>query len=487
MVVASKTAIWSEADCIARFAGFMALMTSKSSAFTQAFMNADHNYQTGKSNTAVRPDDDTSQENDALYETQKKAFVTAMKRIYLVYPEPVDPCFGLEGEVYAKGEIEAAGREERKPQPKVFSHSYVKEEHDAETGKTHGVEVDVEDVTGTNFEAMFAPQPVIFASITTDAREGMPNAKNRGFDYKERGYPLEPQTIRQLKKVIGFFNLEDQFPAFAHLHEKRETSKLDCEIFRKKAIEELGPAPFSNAGDIDAKWLKARSEIPFGKVWLQDFDADCPAGKVIFGTTTPVLVPLKKDRARDRNGSVFLDVDRIDRSSREGEVAYQKLNYAVYRWMGKAVPKNIVGKRKVDEQGGESYNPQSTNDMLFSLEKSTKENTMLLKQNADLAESNNQLNAQLKKLKTERHHLVVDDGTKTIVDLVNADATLVVRCGNGKMVSDNGNPHNEPVMMSSWTVKIRFQSDEDDLPKLALVPAQANPVEEDDETLDLGY
>lgn len=462
-VTIKPNAVWSEADALARFVGHEALAGKLSEEKSGLpFLPLLYDARTAKVHDA---DMDSEYTNEAaLYEKQRDQLEAFMKKVYMVYPALVDPCIGEFGEVYAKGEIAEAYKEKRTATPLVSSHTYYTEERDSQSDMVVENKTVIEDVEGTEFEGLYAPQPVIFVSIHTDAREGKPNSKIRGFDSKERAYPLPPKMVQFLKARIDHFDLELKFPSFANLHDSRSHHCMNFADMRQKFITEIGPvhAPEQAAdAPVNASWLEARTKMPFGKVWVQDFDADCPSGKVVIGSDDPILIPLKKDRARERNGHVWMNVEALDTSTPQNMQVQLQWKKAIQRYLGNTYSPN--------DDDGDAGSPsilalqkQSQQAMLQQVESLNRTVQRLREHNEEITTTNELITEENLKLKREKYHLTVSDGSKVIVDLTDKDATLIVRCGPGVLSCDMGNPSTPAAIVKGSVVKLKFSSEDED-------------------------
>lgn len=464
--VLSETPTYSDADVAGRYGGFKALCTAATTAWTTLVLGFDVDYTTGKPTTAMVPvsegEDETSPANDALWDAQQVKVKEAFSKLFLVYPNEVDPCFGPEGEVYPLGEVAKAEAEDRDPVPLCSNMT-----DDAE-------------------KALHAPQPVQFVTLRSDRREGKPGLNIGGFHDKTRAWPLPPGHVEQMRKILQHYQLEDAFPALAKLHPKRNSAMLDLEVHRLRFEQELGDPPerpCNREQPVCQQWLKKRSELPFGKVWVQKCDEEHPSGCVVHGTDTPWLVPLRKNRAEDKNGVPWLDVEKIDRSTPEGEQHYVDVQTMLHRIVGKAWNKSGAstgGKRKARGDGaaappqGEAADPRDPDgSMLKSLNSATDEAARLRKRNeelvADLAESR----MAVKKLKMEAPHMVLDRTRESrgIVDFVHGrDAKCILRWPSAKCLIElaDGKTISVPVDTNSLTVRY-LASEEQDLPALPML------------------
>ena len=441
---------YSTADVLARYAGYKALSTPSTTAWSTFVLGCDIEYATGRPITATIPNEETTEENDTLYKKQASMLRRALQKIYLVYPMDVEGCFGPNGEVYPIGELRDAAKNEREPKPFV---------------------VDNEEQA-----AKWAPQPVQFVTLISDKREGSPANNISGYHDTTRAWPLPPGHVEQLHKILIHYGLSEDFPALANLHSKRNSAMLDLEYWRQINMSQIGDAPerpCNKTNLVSPEWLVQRSNMPFGKVWVQKCDAMHPNGHVLHGTNEPLLVPLVKWSAEDRNGTPWMNVDKLPRTTPQEERHYNELQIALHRILGKAWNKAgqpPPSKRKHDGTLALCEPGHVENAMLASLDKATAEANRLSRENKELEETLATTKAALKKSKAKMARIVLNNAgeRKGIVDFVNGrDAKCIVRWPAGKCQIDFGNAIPPVVTGCESSLTIRFQSsDEVDLPPL---------------------
>ena len=338
-----KAPKYSKADYLARCMGYKALNTPATEAFKHHVLGVEFDHKTGKSLQVVLPDGDgPKDEADSRgWSRQRDRMRAAMRKIVMVYPYPVEPVFSPGGGVYAAGEIAAAKREKRNPETYQVPHT-------GEDGTVIG------DVRGTDLQYLYEPQPVLFCSLTADRTSAdalVPKGKDEvnnigGAHDTTRGNPLLPSQVTAVKALLHAYNLEEEFPALAYLDESRSGQMLNLEYHRQLKLAELGPAPGEDHEELDEAWLTGLSELAFGKVWVQKCTVACPNGMVEFGTDDPMLVPLLKGRAEDKNGTPWLDARLLERDTTcEGARKYIAVTAALHRILGKDWDKSGV-KRK---------------------------------------------------------------------------------------------------------------------------------------------
>lgn len=463
--VIGKERMYSDADIAGRYAGWKALTTPATLFWTTIVLGFDIDYATGKPITAFVPSAKTKSANNALYFKQQEAVRGACRKFYLVCPYPVDGCFGPEGELYPLGELDAAKAEDRDPVPIAY---------------------DTDEEAAT-----YAPQPVQFVSIVSDKREGVPGAGHTiaGYHDTTRAWPLQPPHIEQLKKILQHYGLEDEFPALARLHVKRTTSMLDLNMLRQMAIELHGdppPRPCTEGELVCKNWLAGWSKLPFGKVWVQKCDRDHPNGHVLHGTNTPVVVPLRKDRAEERNGISWLDVEKIDRSTPAGEQHYVKVQTMLHRIVGKSWNKGLLllagSKRKAD--GDDDAAGDADGSIRASLERASEAAKFHAKRNAQLADQVEALKAEVATLKAEKLHMKLygTSNRPAIVDFMpGRDAKCIIRWDHGKVDVHVGD-QTIKVDCADHTFAVRFMPTNEALPAFPLLLENNAADDEDDDS-----
>ena len=448
----SSRRVYSDADIAGRYVGWKALTTSATTAWTSFVLNLDIDYATGKPVTADKPTSETDDENDALYKQQQETVRNACRKFYLVCPVPVDGCIGPEGELYPIGELEKAKAEQRDPSPLTY-----KTEEEA---------------------AKYAPQPVQFVSIVSDKREDVEGGGHNiaGYHDETRAWPLQPAHVEQLRKILHHYDLEAEFPALANLNPKRNTSVLDLNMLRQDELEALGeppPKPCHEEELVCKRWLAKVSEVPFGKAWVQKCDAEHVNGCVIHGTNIPLLVPLRKDRAEERNGIPWLDVEKIDRSTAEGEQKYVDVQTMLHRIVGKAWNKGAIlvssaaaRKRKATSDPCESDGEDPDGSLRASLQEASKVADDYRQRNIKLNSEVDALSTEVANLKAEKQHMILHGTSErpAIVDIQNGrDAKCIFRWDKGKVDIHFGDKTIK-VDCADHMIAVRFMPTDEELP-----------------------
>ena len=464
------TLTYSDADVAGRYVGHMALSTAKTAVWARFVLGCDIDYTTGKTKTADIPVLDgpeaTTEENNRLWEEQKVKMTEAFSKLYLVYPVAVDPCIGVGGEVYPLGELAAAKLEGRRPKP------------------VH------ETLTDDGQEAQYAPQPVQFVSLMNDRREGAPPGRNiAGFHDRTRAWPLPPGHVLQMRKILKHYDLEKAFPALANLHAKRNSAMLNLDALRQKEHEELGPPPFNPCTRdelVCKEWLGRRAAMPFGKVWVQKCSPEHPDGVLVFGRDTPLLVPLQKGRAEDLNGTPWLDVEDIDRSTPEGQKHYDEVQTMLHRVTGRAYNGSGGGggggkKRKAASSSSSSGDAVDVETGLLPdlvergrVEAVAAEVSKLRANNEKLTTDLENARSEIKRLKMEKPHMILDPTRppRGVVDFVpRHEAKCIVRWSSGKCLIDVGDGNTITAPGNTNTVMLHYLASEDtsDLPSFPMM------------------
>ena len=449
--------MYSHADVLARYMGHKALCTPSTTAFTNYVMNMDSDLRTGK---PILADNETT-----LWDDQRRRVSVELGKIYLLYPRRVGPCLDEDGNPFPEGEIEAAHLDGRAPVPLARP-----PDDDERRGQAE------------------APQPVVFASILSDRRPGKPGCSIAKWHDKTRAWMLPPSHVEQIKRIVWHYRLEAVFPALADMHPKRSTALLDLDAHREAAFAAIGPAPEPKTGEVDlvpSAWLAARADAPFGKVWVQHCSRANPSGALEFGTGKPLIVPLLKDRAEERNGVPWLDVDEIDRGTAEGEGHYAAIQTALGDKLGKAWHDGGGGAEK--GRGRQKRKATAEPKAPPNAKRTAPRYEDLLKLHDQLQRKHDWALARIGELETkgEAHHMTLyDTGSKPgLVDFIDgADAKCILRWNRGTLRIDQGKG-TPPINLgtNAGMLKVRFLADVDDapLPELDLWPADAEEAAEE--------
>ena len=326
---------YTKADYLARCMGHKALCTASTEAFKMFVLGIEHDYATGKSMQVGKIEDEDA------WNRQRDALFKSLSKIYMVYPAPVHPVVDKDGTAFAK---------DTPTTPLTISHTT--DELD-ESGKPKVID----NVMGTEYEYIYAPQPVIFCSITPDItsadaealRAERPDADKRnivGWHDTTRAWPLLPSHVVAVQKLLVDYELEESFPALAKLHKARGGAMLNLDYLRSLNLAKMGAPPGEDHEPLDEEWLKELSEMPFGKVWVHKCTPECPDGVNEFASDKPKLVPLLKGRAQEKNGVPWINAVKLeDDKSPEGARHYVGVMKALHRILGKEWDKSGT-KRK---------------------------------------------------------------------------------------------------------------------------------------------
>jgi len=286
---------YSNADVIARYAGHRALTApGGATLFATLFLND------GGREIADVPGDNCGLEKKQQYHAQKMRFEHEISKLWLLYPDRVEPACDARGNAYALGEFEVANAAAR--EPVSLKVAYV--------NKRAGIACP--DVQGTEYETIGAPVLVAFATLLSDKAPGAPGNSISGYHDRSRAWVLPPAHVVKLRNLVQHFGLEARFPALAHISGTRLTGTLPMDHHRKAAQEDLGepPAALTDALEFDGEWREQRLGLLFQKPWVQQCTPQHPGGKVD-EAGQPVLVPLIKDGCEERNGSPWLDAEEL--------------------------------------------------------------------------------------------------------------------------------------------------------------------------------
>ena len=271
----SPHAYCSEADVLARFAGHKALLAGSSTLFQVLFLTE------GNPKIEPRPDEDDEDADWTAYNAQRAVVERNLRKLFLVFPEEVRP--RLDGETSWPV-----------PRNDILLLGDPASDDEAENGS-----------------CSLPCTVACFAGILSDKREGSPGAAHKqsigGYHEKCRMYELKPDVLRKVVRIMEHFDLDIQELVYASLHER-----VNFEEYREAAVSRLGPAPLQLDPDmqLNAEWRKKRAAIEFAKPWVQKCNFEHPNGEVD-EHGAPVLVPLSKGCAEERNGMCWLDPDAV--------------------------------------------------------------------------------------------------------------------------------------------------------------------------------
>ena len=337
---------YTKADYLARCMGHKALCTASTEAFKMFVLGVEHDYKTGKSLQVGKIEDEDA------WNRQRDALFKSLSKIYMVYPVPVHPAVDRNGMAFAKDPDVNDSGDLYDNTAERLAISHTTEELD-ESGNPKVIK----DVMGTEYEYIYAPQPVIFCSITPDTtsaeaeelRAERPDADKRnivGWHDTTRAWPLLPSHVVAIQKLLVDYELEESFPALAKLHKARCGAMLNLDYLRSLNLSKIGHPPGEDHEPLDEEWLNVLSDMPFGKVWVHKCTPECPDGVNEFASDKPKLVPLLKGRAQEKNGVPWINAVKLeDDKSPEGARHYVGVMKALHRILGKEWDKSGT-KRK---------------------------------------------------------------------------------------------------------------------------------------------
>ena len=259
----------SDADALARYAGGKALADS-AELFMILFLNG------GEAELAAAPAKDTAPSADFLRQQQR--ILLNLSKMFLVCPLFVDPQLGPDGWPY----------------------------HMSRT-----VTVD------PTREQVVTPMMLgCFASIVADKREGAParNASICGYHDKCRLHIMSSAHVRKMRQLVEYFGLASALP---RVWDNLESGQISLEPHRQAEMsrfKELNPllTPDSEA------WQHYHSNMLFAKPWVQRCNMAHPQGEEHVEAPgippRPVLVPLVRGGAEERNGVPWLYLEDHDDS-----------------------------------------------------------------------------------------------------------------------------------------------------------------------------
>lgn len=284
----------SDADVLARYAGHRALLSEDGARdFLIFFLNE------GDPNIVDRPDDSVDtveqvgEEWDA-YRRQKDRILGNLRKLVLVYPHRVEPVLNGDGS--------------RQPRMNQI----------------------LPDADAHEVPFMVA----CFATLQSDKRPGSPCANAQfsigGYHQRCRLWPLHLKVLKKIRQVMDHFDID--LPALRN----PRAGTLQLDAYRAEALAKIGPPPMTltQGLGLDPAWLAARAAAPFVKPWVQECSFHHPDGKVDAESGKPVLVPVYKGSAEERNGHCWLDPAALGPTSPHSQILQEllaKLTGRVYR------------------------------------------------------------------------------------------------------------------------------------------------------------
>ena len=276
----------SDADALARYAGGYALADEANSAglFAIFFLNG------GESHLAPRAGKDAP--GHEAFRVQRARILHNLRKLFLVFPEYVEPRLGPNGWP-------------------LLPH---------ETAET-----------------VMKPMLGCFASIVSDKREGAPARHGSicGYHDQSRLHILPARHLDKIRQLVAHFGLADELPP---VWDNLEDGQSQLELQRERhAFRLRANYPGSKPGD--EAWRVLHSTLPFAKPWVQRCNLQHPDGETRDGQ--PVLVPLVRGGAEERNGVPWLYLDKDDASAHA-----QSARDALVRLSGRT-PKRRVAQAEI--------------------------------------------------------------------------------------------------------------------------------------------
>lgn len=262
----SDAVFCSGADALARYAGGKALLDESGSAglFVILFLNG------GEAVPAPRVASDHP--GYVAFQRQRTRILHNLRKMFLVYPMAVMPSVGPNG--WPRDLVE---------------HKEV--------------------VTPTMLGC--------FASIFADKREGAParHASICGYHDQCRLHILPPRHVRKIRELIDHFELANQLPP---VWDNLEDGQVALGPYRERVLAYLKKRHPTLTTE-DDEWHSVYSTMLLAKPWVQRCNLKNPTGETReMGDgqpPAPVLVPLVRGGAEERNGVPWLYLNDLDDSA----------------------------------------------------------------------------------------------------------------------------------------------------------------------------
>tara|TARA_B100001057_G_scaffold311936_1_gene311960 strand:+ start:332 stop:1753 length:1422 start_codon:yes stop_codon:yes gene_type:complete len=277
----------SDADALARYAGGYAFADESNSAglFAIFFLNG------GEFRLAAKAETGTQTEREA-YARQRARILHNLRKMFLVFPEIVEPSLGPNG--------------------------WPRLPHETT-------------------ETVMKPMLGCFASIVSDKREGAParNVSICGYHDQCRLHILPPRHLDKIRQLVTHFGLADELPP---VWDNLEDGQAQLELQRERHVFKLR-AKHPDMKPEEEAWRVLHSNFPFAKPWVQRCNLMHPNGETRDGR--PVLVPLVRGGAEERNGVPWLYLNKDDDSAHA-----QSVRNALVRLSGRT-PKRRVAEAEI--------------------------------------------------------------------------------------------------------------------------------------------
>lgn len=248
----------SDADALARYTGGHALADERNSAglFCIFFLNG------GEATPA------TKLESHETHARQRARILHNLRKMFLVFPEIVEPRLGPNGWPCLPRETT---------------------------------------------ETVMKPMLGCFATIYSDKRAGAPGARGGsicGYHDQCRLHILPARHLDKIRELIAHFELAKDLPP---VWDNLEDGQVRLEPHRERHVAELKARCGTLTPDDDA-WHVLRSGLPLAKPWVQWCNLAHPDGATR-ACGEPVLVPLVRGGAEERNGVPWLYLEKGDDSA----------------------------------------------------------------------------------------------------------------------------------------------------------------------------
>ena len=251
----------SDADALARYAGGYALADESNSAglFCIFFLNG------GEPRPAKKVEKDAP--GYEAFRRQRARILHNLRKMFLVFPEFVEPRLGPNGWP-------------------LLPHQ--------------------------TSETVMKPMLGCFASIVSDKREGAPARHGSicGYHDQSRLHILPPRHIDKIRQLVARFELADELPP---VWDNLEDGQAQLELQRERHAFKLR-AKHPGLKPEEDTWRILHSNLPFAKPWVQRCNLKHPDGEKT-SDGQPMLVPLVRGGAEERNGVPWLYLDKDDDSA----------------------------------------------------------------------------------------------------------------------------------------------------------------------------
>lgn len=156
-----------------------------------------------------------------------------------------------------------------------------------------------------------------FASIYADKREGAParHASICGYHDQCRLHILPPRHVRKVRELVAHFELASELPP---VWDNLEDGQVALEPYRERVLAHLKQQHPALTPEDDA-WHSVYSSVLLAKPWVQRCNLKHPTGETREADPgqprEPVLVPLVRGGAEERNGVPWLYISEVDDSA----------------------------------------------------------------------------------------------------------------------------------------------------------------------------